>query len=176
MRRVGGDLSFPKIGSGRIGGVAQPERARSRPFRTAGSAVRADNLYSGPDAYALVERRMSRVHKGSQASPLTMQRFYLIMPIQIGWDFREGQVRTPNGADALTVLARDQRIEILIADINMPAIAGHELAQKAKRVRDGLAVILISGREADSHGFPMIRKPFLQDDLRRVMKETTGLC
>ena len=83
-------------------------------------------------------------------------------------------VRTPNGADALTALARDQRIEILIADINMPGIAGHELAQKAKRVHDGLAVILISGREADSHGFPMIRKPFLQDDLRRVMKETTG--
>jgi hypothetical protein len=34
-------------------------------------------------------RRTSRVHKGSQASPLTMQRFYLIMPIQVGRNFRK---------------------------------------------------------------------------------------
>jgi two-component system, cell cycle response regulator CpdR len=81
-----------------------------------------------------------------------------------------------NGTDALAVLARDQRIEILITDINMPGIAGHELAEKAKRMRHGLNPILVSGREANSHCFPMIRKPFLKDDLRRVMKETTGLC
>jgi hypothetical protein len=31
-------------------------------------------------------------HKGSQASPLTMQRFYFVMPIQVGWSFRKGQV------------------------------------------------------------------------------------
>jgi organic hydroperoxide reductase OsmC/OhrA len=37
------------------------------------------------------------VHKGSQASPLTMQRFYLIMPIQVGWNFRKGHAGyTPN--------------------------------------------------------------------------------
>jgi two-component system cell cycle response regulator CpdR len=81
-----------------------------------------------------------------------------------------------NGTDALAALARDQRIEILIADINMPGLAGYELAEKAKRERRGLGVILLSGRELDSHGFPMIRKAFLEDDLRRVMKETTGLC
>jgi CheY-like chemotaxis protein len=81
-----------------------------------------------------------------------------------------------NGTDALAVLARDQRIEILITDINMPGFSGYELAEKAKRVQHNLNPILLSGRESDSHGFPMIRKPFLQDDLRRVMKETTGLC
>ncbi len=81
-----------------------------------------------------------------------------------------------NGAGALDALTNDQRIEILITDINMPGIGGYELAEKAKRVRHGLNVLLLSGREAEGHGFPMIRKPFLQDDLRRVMKETTGLC
>jgi CheY-like chemotaxis protein len=81
-----------------------------------------------------------------------------------------------SGTDALAALGTDQRIEILITDINMAGIEGYELAEKAKGVRHGLNVILISGREADSHGFPILRKPFLQDDLRHVMKETTGLC
>ena len=79
-------------------------------------------------------------------------------------------------ADALALLARDKRIEILITDINMPGIEGYELAEKAKHLRHDLSAILLSGRESDSHGFPMIRKPFLQDDLRRVMEETTGPC
>ena len=45
-------LSFPKIRSERIGGVAQPERGSRRRFQSVGSVVRAGNLYSKPDAYA----------------------------------------------------------------------------------------------------------------------------
>jgi hypothetical protein len=36
--------------------------------------------------------------------------------------------------------------------------------------------MLLSGRETDGHGFPMIRKPFLQEDLARTMEQTIGLC
>ncbi len=80
-----------------------------------------------------------------------------------------------DGTEALAALARDQRIEILITDINMPGFTGYELAEKAKRVRRGLKVILLSGRECDGHGFPLIRKPFSKDDLARVMKQTASL-
>ena len=80
-----------------------------------------------------------------------------------------------NGVDALATLAKDWRIEILVTDINMPGFTGYELAEKAKRVRRGLKVILLSGRESDGHGFPLIRKPFSKDDLALVMKQTASL-
>ena len=80
-----------------------------------------------------------------------------------------------SGVDALATLAKDRRIEMLVTDINMPGFTGYDLAEKAKRVRGCLKVILLSGRESDSHGFPLIRKPFSKDDLARVMKQTTGL-
>jgi hypothetical protein len=34
----------------------------------------------------------------------------------------------------------------------------------------------MSGRENDGLGFPLIRKPFLTEDLRRTMAHHTGLC
>ena len=81
-----------------------------------------------------------------------------------------------NAAEALTVLRKDRRIEILLTDINMPGIAGFELAEQAKRLRPGVKPILVSGRETDGYGYPLLRKPFLQNDLVRVLRETTGLC
>ena len=81
-----------------------------------------------------------------------------------------------NAAEALTVLRNDRRIEILLTDINMPGIAGFELAEQAKRLRPGVKPILVSGRETDGYGYPLLRKPFLQNDLVRVLRETTGLC
>jgi CheY-like chemotaxis protein len=44
-----------------------------------------------------------------------------------------------DAAEALTVLGEDQRIEILLTDINMPGIAGYELAEQAKRLTGGKA-------------------------------------
>ena len=37
-------------------------------------------------------------------------------------------------------------------------------------------ILLLSARESDGHGFPLIRKPFLQSDLTRAMQQTIGLC
>jgi len=81
-------------------------------------------------------------------------------------------VMTTDPRLALDLLAGDERLEILITDINMPEMSGYELAEKAQRARK----IVLSGRETEPHGFPMIRKPFLQEDLARTMEHTTGLC
>jgi CheY-like chemotaxis protein len=57
----------------------------------------------------------------------------------------------------------------------MPGMSGYELAERARQIRAKLQVILLSGRETDTHGLPLIRKPFLESDLKRVMSHTTGL-
>jgi two-component system cell cycle response regulator CpdR len=80
------------------------------------------------------------------------------------------------GADALNRLGSEEHIDILLADINMPGLDGRKLAYRAKQMRPELNVLLLSGRENDGYGFPIIRKPFLESDLKRVMSQTTGLC
>jgi two-component system, cell cycle response regulator CpdR len=81
-----------------------------------------------------------------------------------------------SGTDALGQLATNRSIEILLADINMPGLSGVELAERARDFRPELRVLLVSGLESDGRGFPLLRKPFSQSDLRRVMADTTGTC
>jgi two-component system cell cycle response regulator CpdR len=81
-----------------------------------------------------------------------------------------------SGTDALGRLAKDQNVDLLVADINMPGLSGIALAQRARSFRPGIQVLLLSGGESDGRGFPLLRKPFSQSDLHRVMAETTGLC
>jgi CheY-like chemotaxis protein len=78
-----------------------------------------------------------------------------------------------SSVEAFGKIEGDQSIEILIADMNMPGLSGVQLAERASEFRRGLQVILVSGRDGETHGFPLIRKPFLQTDLQRVMAQTT---
>jgi hypothetical protein len=41
----------------------------------------------------------------------------------------------------------------------MPEMSGYEMVEHAKRAKKDLGVIVLSGRESDGHGFPMVRKP-----------------
>ena len=61
-----------------------------------------------------------------------------------------------------TALLADDRIEILITDVNMPDMDGFAVAQAAKQMRKELKIIILSGRESDGRGFPLVRKPFLK--------------
>jgi two-component system cell cycle response regulator CpdR len=81
-----------------------------------------------------------------------------------------------SGTEAIGTIAKDQTIEMLISDLNMPGLAGSELAQRARSYRPELKVILVTGGGGHSQGFPLLRKPFAQSDLQRVMAEATGLC
>ncbi|MCS3726510.1 response regulator [Bradyrhizobium betae] len=81
-----------------------------------------------------------------------------------------------SGSEALEQLRLHERISILITDINMPGMDGHELAELAKRRRPELKILQLSGRERRRDGYPMIRKPFDLDDLAQKMRQTTGVC
>jgi CheY-like chemotaxis protein len=85
-------------------------------------------------------------------------------------------VSAKSGQEALGQLNRNERIEILITDINMPEMDGHELAHRAKRIRPQLQVLQLSGRERRKDSYPMIRKPFTLEDLANRMQQTVGIC
>ncbi|MHC2626378.1 two-component system cell cycle response regulator CpdR [Bradyrhizobium huanghuaihaiense] len=85
-------------------------------------------------------------------------------------------VSANSGDQALETLRHNNKISILITDINMPGMDGHELAERARRLRPELKILQLSGRERRRDGYPMIRKPFDEQDLSRVMQETTGKC
>ena len=85
-------------------------------------------------------------------------------------------VSAQSGREALDQLSGNDRIEILITDINMPEMDGHELAHRAKLMRPELRVLQLSGRERRRDGYPMIRKPFSLEDLANRMQQTTGVC
>jgi two-component system, cell cycle response regulator CpdR len=85
-------------------------------------------------------------------------------------------ITAAGGQDALQKLHANRRIEVLITDINMPGMNGYALANAALQIRRGLKVIVLSGRQDHGGGFPLVRKPFLREDLRRTMATYTGLC
>ncbi len=76
-----------------------------------------------------------------------------------------------NGNEALGKLADDPHIDVLITDVNMPGVTGYEVAERAQRMRPELKVILLSAAENGQHRWPLVRKPFLQSDLMRVMAD-----
>ena len=85
-------------------------------------------------------------------------------------------ITASNAKEALKTLSADERIEILITDINMPGMDGYQLANAAVHMRKKLKVIVLSGQQSDGHGFPLVRKPFMREDLKRTMSQYTGLC
>jgi len=88
-----------------------------------------------------------------------------------------------NGREAIQLLKAGKRFDLLFSDVVMPkGITGVELAREAKRLCDGIKILLTSGNAADvlarhraEDEFPIIGKPFRRTDLaqylRLVMRE-----
>jgi signal transduction histidine kinase len=83
-----------------------------------------------------------------------------------------------NGTEAMAMLKNGDRFDLLFSDVVMPpGINGVELAREAKRLCNGIKILLTSGNAADvlaRHGaedeFPIIGKPYRRADLAQYLR------
>ncbi|CAO3426385.1 PAS domain S-box protein [Azospirillum doebereinerae] len=91
-------------------------------------------------------------------------------------------IRAASGEEALHRLKRGEAVDLLFTDVVMPGeIDGVALAQAARRMLPGLAVVLTTGYSEDRaglDGLPVLPKPYRIEDLATVIKaelERSGL-
>jgi two-component system cell cycle response regulator CpdR len=69
----------------------------------------------------------------------------------------------------LEKISADERIALLITDVQMPIMDGFELANRAREKRPDMPIVLMSGKELGRPGFPVIRKPFSLPQLAEIV-------
>jgi DNA-binding response OmpR family regulator len=86
-----------------------------------------------------------------------------------GYDVTEA----PDGRTALDLVGRTALpFDVVITDLAMPRMDGHELARRLGDLQPGLPVLFISGhpdeqamRRVVESGLPMLQKPFTAEEL-----------
>jgi CheY-like chemotaxis protein len=80
-----------------------------------------------------------------------------------------------NGRQALDIIERsDSHVGLVVTDLVMPHMDGHQLIQHLQNVAPGLRIICTSGNFRPSNrqlGVTYLQKPFTSQDLLRVVKE-----
>jgi CheY-like chemotaxis protein len=98
---------------------------------------------------------------------------------RLGYDV----VSASSGAEALAVLERGEKIDLLFTDVVMPGdIAGRDLADKASELRPGLKVLFASGyfegalvsKGALETDVQFIAKPYRMKALAQKVEEVLG--
>ncbi|HEX3746642.1 MAG TPA: PAS domain S-box protein [Bryobacteraceae bacterium] len=92
-------------------------------------------------------------------------------------------IAAANAGEALTICERDtQPIHLLLTDVTMPRMSGHELGERLSKLRPGIKVVFMSGhtdmaaaRGAVSQGFYFIQKPFHPEGLAGKVRDVLGL-
>ena len=69
----------------------------------------------------------------------------------------------------LEKLETDKRIAMLITDIQMPIMSGFELAERAKKTRPEMPVVLMSGAVPSSTEMPVLAKPLSRQRLAEIV-------
>ena len=83
-----------------------------------------------------------------------------------------------NAPAALAVAEREPRLDLLFSDYSMPfGMLGDELARRARQIKPGLKVLLMSGYavaapQIAGTDFNLLQKPFRPDELARAIRQT----
>ena len=80
--------------------------------------------------------------------------------------------------EAIEAIERDPRgFDVLITDLTMPELSGHEVARAVAQIRSDLPIIVLSGRlqdDGDALGIPnpvyRLGKPYTRDQLQQVVE------
>jgi DNA-binding response OmpR family regulator len=90
-------------------------------------------------------------------------------------------VWTTDGIEGYTMCCR-QPFDLVISDVRMPSLLGTELAERLKRDKPQVKIILISAFADDSTvdistslGIPLLSKPFVPDRLLEVIAQLLDL-
>lgn len=90
-------------------------------------------------------------------------------------DFGYRVLQADGGAAALSLLATETRVQLLVTDMRMPDMSGLELADRATALRPALKIILISGFfAAPPVQCRFLRKPFLMHELAAAVRAELG--
>jgi two-component system cell cycle sensor histidine kinase/response regulator CckA len=89
-------------------------------------------------------------------------------------------ISAANGADALQLVQEENlKIDLLLADVIMPGLGGHALAQRLAQVFPTMKVLYMSGHTDNSigqrgvlaEGISLLHKPFTEEELVRKLRE-----
>jgi PAS domain S-box-containing protein len=92
-------------------------------------------------------------------------------------------IETSTGEEAVAVLEdRSRAIDLVLSDVVMPVMGGHEVTRRAAALRPGIRTMLMSGYPdggaagdmGAASGTPFLRKPFTRDSLARKVREALG--
>jgi len=83
-------------------------------------------------------------------------------------------VVAPRGDEALAMIEAGQAFDLLLTDVRMPGLDGHQLQQRAAVLRPGLPVVVMSGYADSVHGAGegprFLPKPFSLDALAAAVR------
>jgi len=162
VQEYGGDIWVSsELGIGTTFRIYLPETLRKPSSRTA--AARPQALAGNAETVLLVEDE-DRVRKLVSA-----------MLGRLGYRV----ITASGGREAIQMVREgDGHIQMLLTDVVMPEMSGHELARRLTAMVAGLRVVYMSGyvqdsmvhRDVVSSGAPFLQKPFTQDALARLVR------
>ena len=96
-----------------------------------------------------------------------MNTAYMLM------DLGHSVLEAPSGPNALQILESDAQFDVIITDYSMPGMTGLDLAEKIKRLRPKIPIIIATGYAELPPGanleFPRLSKPYSQQELSEAL-------
>jgi PAS domain S-box-containing protein len=133
----------------------------------------------GDSRHAAVATGVFRIIHGTETILLVeddeqVRRFALSQLKSLGYNVLQAH----NGLEAMELIERNERIDLLFTDVVMPGMSGRQLADSARQRRPGLKVLFTSGYNEDAivhhgrldPGVQLLPKPYRRRELAKRIR------